>query len=53
MIYEITNNVIYELSCFSVNLLLINKKKDVIPEVQNIVKRLSSLFMKNLHPTSQ
>ncbi len=44
MIYEKTNDVIYELSCFSINMLLINKKKDVIPEIQSTVKRLSGLF---------
>ena len=44
MLYEKTNDVIYELSCFSVNMLLVNKKEDVIPEIQNTVKRLSGLF---------
>jgi hypothetical protein len=44
MLYEKTNDVIYELSCFSVNMLFVNKKEDVIPEIQNTVKRLSGLF---------
>jgi hypothetical protein len=44
MLYEKTNDIIYELSCLSVNMLLVNKKEDVIPEIQNTVKRLSGLF---------
>lgn len=44
MLYEKTNDVIYELSCFSVNMLLIQKKEDVIPEIQSIIRRLSGLF---------
>ena len=44
MLYEKTNDVMYELSCFSLNMLLIHKKEEVIPEIQNIVKRLSGLF---------
>jgi len=44
MISEKTNDVLYELSCFSVNMLCVNKKEDVIPEIQNTVKRLSRLF---------
>ena len=44
MLYEKTNDVMYELSCFSINMLLVHKKEEVIPEIQNIVKRLSGLF---------
>lgn len=44
MLYEKTTDVIYELSCFSINMLMINKRKDVITEIQSTVKRLSGLF---------
>jgi len=45
MLYEKTNDIIYELSCFSVNMLLVTKKEEVIPEIQNTVKKLSGLLV--------
>jgi hypothetical protein len=45
MLYEKTNDIIYELSCLSVNMLLINKKEEVIPELQNSIKKLSGLLV--------
>gem|GEM_PF-4031557 len=44
MLDEKTNGIIYELSCCSINMLLIQKKEDVIPEIRNTVKRLGGLF---------
>ncbi len=44
ILYERTNVVNSELSCFSVNMLFVNEKEDVIPEIQNTVKKLSELF---------
>lgn len=41
MLTEKTTDIIYELSCFSVNMLLVNKREDVIPEIQSTLKRLS------------
>lgn len=45
MLYEKTNDIIYELSCLSVNMLLVQKKEEVIPEIQNTVKKLSGLLV--------
>jgi hypothetical protein len=45
MLYEKTNDIIYELSCLSVNMLLVHKKEEVIPELQNKIKKLSGLFV--------
>lgn len=45
MLYEKTNDIIYELSCLSVNMLLVHKKEEVIPELQNTIKKLSGLFV--------
>lgn len=45
MLYEKTNDIIYELSCLSVNMLLVHKKEEVIPDLQNTIKKLSGLFV--------
>jgi len=45
MLYEKTNDIIYELSCLSVNMLLVTKREEVIPDIQNTVKKLSGLLV--------
>ena len=45
MLYEKTNDILYELSCLSANMLLVQKKEEVIPEIQNTVKKLSGLII--------
>jgi hypothetical protein len=45
MLYEKTNDILYELSCLSANMLLVQKKEEVIPEIQNTVKKLSGLIV--------
>ena len=45
MLYEKTNDILYELSCLSVNMLLVTKKEEVIPDIQNTVKKLSGLLV--------
>jgi hypothetical protein len=43
-LYEKTNNIIYEISCLSVNILQVNKKEELIIEIQNTIKKLSGLL---------
>ena len=45
MLYEKTNNIIYEISCLSVNMLQVNKKEELITEIQNTIRNLSGLLM--------
>jgi hypothetical protein len=43
-LYEKTNNIIYEISCLSVNIFQVNKKEKLIIEIQNTIKKLSGLL---------
>ena len=45
MLYEKTNNIIYEISCLSVNMLQVNKKEKLISEIQNTIRNLSGLLI--------
>jgi hypothetical protein len=45
MLYEKTNNIIYEISCLSVNMLQVNKKEELISEIQNTIRNLSGLLI--------
>jgi len=45
MFYEKTNNIIYEISCLSVNMLQVNKKEELITEIQNTIKKLSGFLV--------
>lgn len=45
MLYEKTNNIIYEISCLSVNMLQVNKKEELITEIQNTIRNLSGLLI--------
>ena len=45
MLYEKIIDFNYELSCLTANMLLVNKKEEVIPEIQNAIKKLSGLFV--------
>jgi len=45
MFYEKTNNIIYEISCLSLNLLQVNKKEELITEIQNTIKKLSEFLV--------
>jgi hypothetical protein len=45
MLYEKTNNIIYEISCLSVNMLQVNKKEELISEIQNTIRNLSELLI--------
>jgi len=45
MLYEKTNSIIYELSCLSVDMLQVNKKEELIKEIQNTIKKLSGLLV--------
>jgi hypothetical protein len=45
MIYEKIIDFNYEVSCHTVNFLLINKKEEVIPQIQNTIKKLSGLLV--------
>lgn len=45
MLYEKTNNIIYEISCFSVNMLQVNKKEEFIIEIQNTIKKLNGFLV--------
>jgi len=42
---EKTNNIIYEISCLSVNMLQVNKKEELITEIQNTIKKLSGFLV--------
>jgi len=44
MFDEKTNNIIYEISCLSVNMLQVNKKEELITEIQNTIKKLSGFL---------
>jgi len=44
MLYEKTNNIVYEISCLSVNILQVNKKEELIIEIQNTIRKLSGLL---------
>ncbi len=41
---EKTNNIIYEILCLSVNILQVNKKEELIIEIQNTIKKLHELL---------
>jgi hypothetical protein len=45
MLDEKTNNIIYEISCLSVNMLQANKKEELITELQNTIKKLSGFLV--------
>jgi hypothetical protein len=45
MLYEKIIDFNYELSCVTANMLLLNKKEEVIPEIQNAIKKLSGLLV--------
>jgi hypothetical protein len=45
MLYQKTNNIIYEISCLSVNMLQVNKKEELITEIQNTIKKLSGFLV--------
>ena len=45
MLGEKTNNIIYEISCLSVNMLQVNKKEELITEIQNTIKKLSGFLV--------
>jgi hypothetical protein len=45
MLYQKTNNIIYEISCLSVNMLQVNKKEELISEIQNTIRNLSGLLI--------
>jgi hypothetical protein len=44
MLYEMTNKIIYEISCLSMNMLQVNKKDELITEIQNTIKKLSGFL---------
>jgi hypothetical protein len=43
--YEKTYNVIYRLSCLTVNLFSVRKKKELIKEIQNTIMKLNELLV--------
>ena len=43
--YEKTYNIIYEVSCLSINMFQVRKKKELIKELQNTVKKLNELLL--------
>jgi hypothetical protein len=43
--YEKTYNIIYRLSCLTVNLFSVRKKKELIKELQNTITKLNELLV--------
>jgi hypothetical protein len=43
--YEKTYNVIYRLSCLTVNMFSVRKKKELIKEIQNTITKLNELLV--------
>mgnify|MGYP001607256526 CR=1 FL=1 len=43
--YEKTYNIIYRLSCLTVNLFSVKKKKELIKELQNTITKLDELLV--------
>ena len=43
--YEKTYNIIYRLSCLTVNLFSVKKKKELIKELQNTITKLNELLV--------
>jgi hypothetical protein len=43
--YEKTYNIIYRVSCLSMNMFQVRKKKELITELQNTIKKLNELLL--------
>ena len=44
-IYEKTYNIIYRVSCLTVNMFQVRKKKELTKELQNTIKKLNELLI--------